>query len=84
MSAIDATRLRMLGRRLDVEPRQLALALIRLARNSEASATERIEYLRDQAFGAAATDLLLTPVTDFGHDAVDRAFAGIWPPLAGD
>lgn len=84
-AAFDAPRLAALSRRLGIPARQLLIAAARLAehpeRASDAAFRETIlRDARDRSRSAeAAAQLLLTPVSDFAIDELDRLFETIWP-----
>ena len=87
MSALDAPRIDALARALDLSPRQLLVAALQLASADVADGTNEDERCRQaiarvraapQAAEAVAA-LLLTPITSFAQDDIDRALATLWP-----
>ncbi len=89
MNAFDVARLDALARELALSPRQLLAAALQLAstdtdaantdeRRRHAIATVRATPRESEALAA----LLLTPITSFAHDDIDRALATLWPPPA--
>jgi hypothetical protein len=85
-ATLDAERLKELSRRLGIPARQLLVAAARLAEAKAELASDpayRERLLQDARNGSAdaeaAARLLLTPISDYATNELDRLFASIWP-----
>jgi hypothetical protein len=89
MNAFDAPRIDALARALELSPRQLLVAAMRLARadaaDSANEAERRRRALAQVCVAPPATEavaaLLLTPIASYAQDDIDRALANLWPVL---
>ncbi|MEO7062351.1 MAG: hypothetical protein ABI082_01075 [Dokdonella sp.] len=84
MNAWDASRLDALARALALSPRELLVAALQLAETEGANEDERLRLTITQLRAAphaseAVAALLLTPITSFAQDDIDRALAQPWP-----
>jgi hypothetical protein len=87
-TSFDDAKLAALSRRLGIPARQLLIAAARLAEapNGANDPAFRARVIADARSGTtdaeSAARRLLTPLSDYALDEVDRLFAGIWPPSA--
>jgi hypothetical protein len=85
----DTAQLAALSHRLGIPARQLLIAAMRLAQAEPERAADPayrkrvlLEASQENAAAEASARLLLTPLSDYAIDEVDRLFAGIWPETA--
>jgi hypothetical protein len=92
VNAFDEPRIDALARALELSPRQLLVAAMRLASADAADSAneaERCQQAINHVRAAlpateAAAALLLTPIESYAQDDIDRALADLWtmPPSA--
>jgi hypothetical protein len=84
MDTFDTARLRSLAQALHLPPRQLLVAVLRLARDGESKDAGRYRRLllaarAPMAIAESVATLLMTPVTSFAQDDLDSALTSVWP-----
>lgn len=82
MNVWDAPRLDALARAVDLSPRELLVAALLGTDSAHRDARLRLAIAQVKAAphaSEAVAALLLTPITSFAQDDIDRALAQPWP-----